>query len=43
VEPFKLDGEGYLEIPGKPGLGIALDRDKVARYSPSADLLFKTP
>jgi hypothetical protein len=26
----------------KPGLGIALDREKVARYSPSADLLFKT-
>ena len=40
-EPFKLDGEGYLNIPVKPGLGIELDRDKVARYSPSADRLFR--
>ena len=39
-QPFKLDGEGYLAIPGGPGLGIALDPDKVARYSPAAKLLF---
>ncbi len=42
AEPFKLDSEGYLEIPTKPGLGIELSREKVARYSPSADLLFRT-
>ena len=41
-EPFKLDSEGYLEIPNRPGLGIELNRDKVAQYSPSADALFIT-
>ena len=42
AEPFKLDGEGYLEIPDKPGLGVELNRDKVARYSPSSSVLFRT-
>ena len=42
TEPFKLDAEGYLEIPMRPGLGVTLDPAKVARYSPSADLLLKT-
>jgi D-galactarolactone cycloisomerase len=41
TEPFKLDGEGNLEIPVKPGLGISLDPEKVARYSPNASALFK--
>jgi len=40
TEPFKLDSEGYLEIPMKPGLGIELDQAKVSRYSPFADRLF---
>lgn len=40
TEPFRLDSEGYLHIPSKPGLGVALDPDKVARYSPRAVALF---
>jgi D-galactarolactone cycloisomerase len=40
TEPFKLDREGYLEIPMKPGLGVELDPQKVARYSPNAAALF---
>lgn len=33
AEPFKLDEEGMLRIPTKPGLGIELDPDGLARYS----------
>jgi D-galactarolactone cycloisomerase len=33
VEPPALDDEGYLPIPKTPGLGMALDPDKVAAYS----------
>jgi len=32
VEPFKIDDEGYLEIPDRPGLGIDLDREKLKRF-----------
>ena len=32
VEPFVLDGEGYLEIPDRPGLGVTLDPEKIARF-----------
>jgi D-galactarolactone cycloisomerase len=32
VEPFKVDAEGYLPIPDKPGLGIELNRDALKRY-----------
>lgn len=39
-EPFVIDGEGYLTIPARPGMGVALDRDKIARYSPNAAALF---
>ena len=39
-EPFSLDGEGYLNIPATPGLGVELDREKVARYTPDASVLF---
>jgi D-galactarolactone cycloisomerase len=39
-QPFALDAEGYLAIPSVPGLGVRLDRQKVARYSPDADVLF---
>ncbi|MFO1123768.1 MAG: mandelate racemase/muconate lactonizing enzyme family protein [Hyphomicrobiales bacterium] len=41
VAPFRLDSEGYLEIPMKPGIGVDLDPAKVARYSPNAAALFK--
>jgi D-galactarolactone cycloisomerase len=33
TQPFKLDSEGYLEIPMKPGIGVEPDPQKVARYS----------
>lgn len=38
--PFQLDADGMLPIPDLPGLGISLDPDKVARYSPEAAQLF---
>jgi D-galactarolactone cycloisomerase len=38
--PFALDAEGYLEIPALPGLGVRLDRDKLARYTPDPGPLF---
>ena len=39
-EPFRLDAEGYLEIPAKPGIGVELDPEKVARYAPNARAFF---
>jgi D-galactarolactone cycloisomerase len=30
--PFKVDAEGYLPIPEKPGLGIELNREALKRY-----------
>ncbi len=39
-QPFALDAEGNLEIPQLPGLGVALDRDKLARYTPDPAPLF---
>jgi L-alanine-DL-glutamate epimerase-like enolase superfamily enzyme len=41
VAPFRLDSEGFLEIPMKPGIGVDLDPAKVARFSPNAAALFK--
>ncbi len=41
AEPFRLDEAGRLAIPDAPGLGIALDRDKVARYTPDPSPLFE--
>lgn len=29
-EPFKLESDGYVMIPNKPGLGVELDEDKIA-------------
>lgn len=34
--PFSLDGDGMLSIPDRPGLGVSLDADRVAHYSPHA-------
>jgi L-alanine-DL-glutamate epimerase-like enolase superfamily enzyme len=34
IEPFRLDSEGYLAIPDLPGLGVAIDGDKLGRYTP---------
>lgn len=39
-KPFELDGDGMLAIPDKPGLGVSLDRERAARYSPKASELF---
>ncbi|MBL8592496.1 MAG: mandelate racemase/muconate lactonizing enzyme family protein [Devosia sp.] len=40
AKPFELDADGMLAIPDMPGLGVTLDRDRVARYSPKASELF---
>lgn len=40
AKPFELDADGMLAIPDRPGLGVTLDRDRVARYSPKASELF---
>ena len=40
AEPFELDADGYLAIPEKPGLGVALDRDKLAKFVSNPGSLF---
>jgi D-galactarolactone cycloisomerase len=32
AEPWRLDGDGMLPIPDRPGLGIQLDPEAIARY-----------
>ncbi|TIV47794.1 MAG: mandelate racemase/muconate lactonizing enzyme family protein [Mesorhizobium sp.] len=39
-EPFSLDADGYLTISDRPGLGITLSPEKVARYTPDPEPLF---
>jgi L-alanine-DL-glutamate epimerase-like enolase superfamily enzyme len=34
AEPFVLDAEGRLTVPDGPGLGIAIDPDKLRRFCP---------
>jgi L-alanine-DL-glutamate epimerase-like enolase superfamily enzyme len=41
-EPFRLDEEGYLAIPLRPGLGVDLDPDRLARYTPDPSPLFRS-
>ncbi len=36
---WQLDAEGYLKIPQRPGLGIELDEEAVARLTPGAPAL----
>ena len=36
---WHLDADGMLPIPNKPGLGLTLDPDAVAKYTRGADLL----
>ena len=31
--PWRLDADGMLAIPGTPGLGVAIDHDRVAHHS----------
>lgn len=33
AEPWKLDDEGWLDIPDAPGLGVMLDLEAVARFT----------
>lgn len=40
VDPFELDQDGYLSIPDIPGIGVAIDPDKLGRYSPNPRSLF---
>jgi len=40
AEPFRLDAEGWLQIPDRPGLGVDIDRDKLARYTDDPAPLF---
>jgi D-galactarolactone cycloisomerase len=42
AEPFELDADGNLPIPTSPGLGVTLDREKLARYTPDARPLFES-
>jgi L-alanine-DL-glutamate epimerase-like enolase superfamily enzyme len=37
---FAVDAEGYLEIPDRPGLGVELDREALARYTTDPSPLF---
>ncbi|AZO81665.1 mandelate racemase [Bosea sp. Tri-49] len=40
ARPFDLDAEGWLTIPDLPGLGVTIDRDKLAKYTPNPGALF---
>jgi L-alanine-DL-glutamate epimerase-like enolase superfamily enzyme len=40
TEPPTLDSEGFLPVSDMPGLGVRLDRDKLARYTPDPAPLF---
>ncbi|MCY0150373.1 mandelate racemase/muconate lactonizing enzyme family protein [Hoeflea sp. G2-23] len=40
AKPFSLDADGMLTIPDLPGLGVTLDPDRVAQYTPDAASLF---
>jgi D-galactarolactone cycloisomerase len=33
TEPIVPDSEGYLPVPSKPGLGVDIDEEAVARYT----------
>jgi len=41
AEPFVLDADGEIDIPDKPGLGVEIDRAKLARYTPDAAVLWR--
>lgn len=31
-EPLRINAEGFVEVPNKPGLGVDLDEEKISRY-----------
>jgi D-galactarolactone cycloisomerase len=35
TEPFRIDAEGFLEIPHSPGLGVKVDEGKLKRFCPN--------
>lgn len=39
AEPWQLDQDGMLAIPDRPGLGVRLDLDGLARYCPDIEAL----
>jgi L-alanine-DL-glutamate epimerase-like enolase superfamily enzyme len=41
ANPFDLDEDGMLNVPQGPGLGINLDPEKLARYTPDPSPLFE--
>ena len=41
AEPFQLSTDGKLAIPDQPGLGVALDRDRLARYTLDPSPMFE--
>lgn len=43
TQPFRLDADGYLEIPMSAGIGVTLEPEKVARYCPAWRALFEVP
>ena len=40
AEPFVVDKDGFLTIPDRPGLGVTIDRERLARYTSDASILF---
>ena len=39
AEPWKLDDDGFLDIPSTPGLGVNLNLDAVNKFTGGANLL----
>ena len=39
AQPFRLDDDGFLEIPDRPGLGVDIDMEKLARFTPDVSRL----
>ncbi|CAB4806021.1 MAG: mandelate racemase/muconate lactonizing enzyme family protein [Actinobacteria bacterium] len=39
TKPWKLDADGYLQIPTLPGIGFELDAKRVEKYSAISDFL----
>jgi L-alanine-DL-glutamate epimerase-like enolase superfamily enzyme len=38
ADPWRLDPDGMLPIPSRPGLGLALNREAVAKHTRGARL-----
>ena len=31
-DPILIDGEGYVQIPSKPGIGVEIDEERIAEH-----------